>query len=178
MPTPDARPQAEQTPLPRGQEKIDHDLAMARLAAEIHLRSERYAKRPKRKFVSASTTEYAWAGYLRAWVDRVERVGNLNYPDEARRRKLAGTLVISVAIRRDGSVERADVIQRSEEHTSELQSLMRISYAVFCLKKKKHKTSTSNTQIAYNKSQAATRTNTTTNLKGHITQRINTSLKT
>src|SRR3546814_9032224 len=34
---------------------------------------------------------------------------------------------------------------RSEEHTSELQSLMRISYAVFCLKKKKHKTS--NNQI-------------------------------
>src|SRR3546814_8202871 len=31
---------------------------------------------------------------------------------------------------------------RSEEHTSELQSLMRISYAVFCLKKKKHKTDT------------------------------------
>src|SRR3546814_1054359 len=30
--------------------------------------------------------------------------------------------------------------QRSEEHTSELQSLMRISYAVFCLKKKKHTT--------------------------------------
>src|SRR3546814_10278740 len=29
--------------------------------------------------------------------------------------------------------------ERSEEHTSELQSLMRISYAVFCLKKKKHK---------------------------------------
>src|SRR3546814_9355145 len=90
MPTPDARTQAEQTPLPRGQEKIDHDLAMARLAAEIHLPSERYAKRPKRKFVSASTTEYAWAGYLRARVDRVERVGNLNYPDEARRRQLAG----------------------------------------------------------------------------------------
>ena len=113
MPAPDARPEAEETPLARGQEKIDHDLAMARLAAEIHLRSERYAKRPKRKFVSASTQEYAWAGYLRAWVDRVERVGNLNYPDEARRRRLAGTLVISVAIRRDGSVERADVIQSS-----------------------------------------------------------------
>src|SRR3546814_7307831 len=32
-------------------------------------------------------------------------------------------------------------IRRSEEHTSELQSLMRISYAVFCLKKKKNKTS-------------------------------------
>jgi protein TonB len=112
-PVPVATPQVEPTALPPGRERIDRDLAMARLAAEIHLRSERYAKRPKRKFVSASTREYAWAGYLRAWVDRVERVGNLNYPDEARRRRLSGELVISVAIRRDGSVERADVIQSS-----------------------------------------------------------------
>src|SRR3546814_8242095 len=37
---------------------------------------------------------------------------------------------------------------RSEEHTSELQSLMRISYAVFCLKKKKHITSTQQTMLA------------------------------
>src|SRR3546814_2180125 len=35
---------------------------------------------------------------------------------------------------------------RSEEHTSELQSLMRISYAVFCLKKKKHTTNNTNTK--------------------------------
>src|SRR3546814_6383454 len=42
-----------------------------------------------------------------------------------------------------------DAFSRSEEHTSELQSLMRISYAVFCLKKKKtkHKTSKNNTYI-------------------------------
>ncbi|HVR80772.1 MAG TPA: energy transducer TonB [Luteimonas sp.] len=112
-PLPEATPQAAPTPLPQGRERIERDLAMARLAAEIHLRSERYAKRPKRKFVSASTREYAWAGYLRAWVDRVEHVGNLNYPDEARRRRLSGELVISVAIRRDGSIERADIIQSS-----------------------------------------------------------------
>ena len=110
---PESTPQIDPTAQPRGQQKIDRDLAMARLAAEIHLRSQRYAKRPKRKFVSASTREYAWAGYLRAWVDRVERVGNLNYPDEARRRRLSGQLVISVAIRRDGSVERADIIDSS-----------------------------------------------------------------
>src|SRR3546814_5578010 len=37
-----------------------------------------------------------------------------------------------------GHLEREeDLVRRSEEHTSELQSLMRISYAVFCLKKKK-----------------------------------------
>lgn len=112
-PSPEATMPPAPVALPPGRERIDRDIAMARLAAEIHLRSERYAKRPKRKFVSASTKEYAWAGYLRAWVDRVERIGNLNYPDEARRRGLAGELVISVAIRRDGSVERADVIKSS-----------------------------------------------------------------
>jgi protein TonB len=111
--TPRATPTPTATPLPRGPEKVERDMAMARLAAEIHLRSERYAKRPKRKFVSASTTEYAWAGYLSEWVKRVERVGNLNYPDEARRRRLSGQVVISVAIRRNGTVERAEIVQSS-----------------------------------------------------------------
>lgn len=113
LPTPEATPTPTQTPLPQGQQKVERDLAMARLAAEIHLRSQRYAKRPKRKFVSASTREYVYATYLRGWVDRVERVGNLNYPDEARRRHIGGVVVISVAIRRDGGVERAEVIQSS-----------------------------------------------------------------
>lgn len=111
--TPNTAPTPAERPLPPGKEKIERDMQMARLAAEIHLRSERYAKRPKRKFVSASTQAYAWATYLREWVDRVERVGNLNYPDEARRRKLAGQVVISVAIRRDGSVERSDIVTSS-----------------------------------------------------------------
>lgn len=113
LPAEDPSVQSDPSTLPRGPEKIERDLEMARLAAEIHMRSERYARRPKRKFVSASTQEYAYAAYLRQWVDRVERVGNLNYPDEARRRQLAGELVISVAIRRDGSVERADIIRSS-----------------------------------------------------------------
>lgn len=108
-----SRPQPDRPDLPVGQRKIQHDAEMARLAAEIHLRSELYAKRPKRKFVSASTREYVYANYLRAWVDRAERVGNLNYPDEARRKRLSGTLVISVAVRRDGTVEQVRIIQSS-----------------------------------------------------------------
>ena len=113
VPVPQPRPQVEQRMLPPGPQKIEHDIAMARLAAEIHLRSQQYAKRPKRKFVSASTREYAYAGYLRGWVDRVERVGNLNYPDEARQRRIGGLLVISVGIRRNGSVESTRIIQSS-----------------------------------------------------------------
>jgi protein TonB len=113
QPQPRATPTPTDVPAPVGDEKIERDERMARLAAEIHLRSQRYAKRPKRKFVSASTQEYVWATYLRGWVDRVERVGNLNYPEEARRRHLSGMVVITIAIRRNGSVERADIVQSS-----------------------------------------------------------------
>jgi len=100
-------------PLPTQRELIEHRLEMARLAAEIDRQSEAYAKRPRRKFVSANTREYEYAAYLREWVARVERIGNLNYPDEARRRNLTGQLVMTVAVRRDGSVERIDIVQPS-----------------------------------------------------------------
>ena len=113
LPVPRLQPEVAPDDNPRGREKIERDIEMARLAAEIQLRSEEYAKRPSRKFVSASTREYAWAEYLRGWVDRVERVGNLNYPDEARRRRIGGLVVISVAVRRDGSVEGTQIVQSS-----------------------------------------------------------------
>jgi protein TonB len=116
----DAVAQAQPQPIPERPEpnaamtaREQRDAEMARLAAEVHLRSEHYAKRPNRKFVSASTKEYAYANYLRAWVDRAERVGNLNYPDDARRRRLAGKVVISVGVRRDGSVESSQVLRSS-----------------------------------------------------------------
>jgi protein TonB len=96
-----------------GREIIERSLEMARLAAEIERQTEAYAKRPRRKFISANTREYAYASYMRAWVARVERIGNLNYPEEARRRQINGQLVMTVAVRRDGSVERIDVIQAS-----------------------------------------------------------------
>ncbi|MFT4248263.1 MAG: energy transducer TonB [Pseudomonas sp.] len=112
MPAPQPDSQAEPSPQATA-ERVRRDAEMARLAAEVHLRSEQYAKRPNRKFVSASTREYAYANYLRAWVDRAERVGNLNYPDEARRRRLGGRVVISVGVRRDGSIESSRVLVSS-----------------------------------------------------------------
>src|SRR3546814_1839287 len=45
-----------------------------------------------------------------------------------------------------------ELLKGSEEHTSELQSLMRISYAVFCLKKKKYKLSKHNCELTHNRS--------------------------
>jgi protein TonB len=100
-------------PLPSSRQLIERSLEMARLAAEVERQSQAYAKRPKRKFVSASTQEYEFASYMRGWVARVERIGNLNYPDDARRRNLQGQLVMTVAIRKDGTVESIDVVQPS-----------------------------------------------------------------
>ena len=112
-PAAEARPQPDQPELPQGEQKVQRDAEMARLAAEVYLRSELYAKRPTRKFVSASTREYAYANYLRAWVDRAERIGNLNYPDEARQRRLGGQVVVSVGVRRDGTVESTRILRSS-----------------------------------------------------------------
>lgn len=105
-----AVPEVEQL---SGRELIERSLEMARLAAEIERQSEAYAKRPRRKFISANTQEYEFAAYMRAWVARVERIGNLNYPDEARNGRISGSLVMTVAVRRDGRVERIDIIQPS-----------------------------------------------------------------
>ncbi len=104
---------APSMPLPTSRDMIERSLEMARLAASVERREQQYAKRPKRKFVSANTKEYAYAAYLRAWQARVERIGNLNYPDEARRRGLVGQLVMTVAVRRDGSVEGITLVQPS-----------------------------------------------------------------
>jgi protein TonB len=100
-------------PLPTSRQLIERSLEMARLSAELERQQQAYAKRPRRKFVSASTQEYEFASYMRGWVARVERIGNLNYPDDARRRNLQGQLVMTVAIRRDGTVESIDVVQPS-----------------------------------------------------------------
>nr|WP_205756945.1 energy transducer TonB [Lysobacter silvestris] len=104
-------------PLPPGRERVDMDMSEARLAAEIDEQTRQYAKRPKRKYVSASTREYAYATYLRQWVDRVQRVGNLNYPEEARRRKLQGSVMIAIDIRRDGTIENLSITRSSGNKT-------------------------------------------------------------
>jgi len=98
---------------PSEREIIERKLEMARLAQEIQRETEQYAKRPKRKYISANTKEYAYASYMSAWVARIERIGNLNYPDEARRQEVHGQLVLTVGLNRDGSIKSIDIIQPS-----------------------------------------------------------------
>ncbi|GAB4295366.1 MAG: energy transducer TonB [Thiohalomonadaceae bacterium] len=86
---------------------------MAALAAEITQRMQTYAAKPREKYITASTREYIAASYENAWRMKVERIGNLNYPDEARRANLSGALMLDVAINADGSLKDVQVVRSS-----------------------------------------------------------------
>ena len=88
---------------------------IAALSAEIKRKLEVRAERPRRKFISASTKEYKYAAYMEAWRAKVERIGNLNYPEEARRRGLTGNLILDVALNPDGSINEI-IVRRSSGH--------------------------------------------------------------
>jgi len=86
---------------------------IARLTAELDRNSRYASQKPRRKAINASTQEYRYAAYLEAWRRKVERVGNLNYPDAARRKKLYGDLLLHVAVRADGTVAEIRVLRSS-----------------------------------------------------------------
>jgi protein TonB len=94
-------------------ELIEQSHSMARASTERFSDAADYPERPRRKFVSANTREHLYAGYMRSWVSKVERVGNLNYPERARRDNLAGALVLSVDVFEDGSIGRIRVLRSS-----------------------------------------------------------------
>jgi len=111
-----------QAPLNDPSEKQDNSLPvdlreqrmqMARLEAQIARNMEIYEQRPKRQFVGARAKEFRFATYVDQWKQKIERVGTLNFPEEAKIRKLYGRLQLTVAIKSDGTVERIDVNRSS-----------------------------------------------------------------
>lgn len=80
---------------------------LARSQAEIAKQISDYQKRPRKHHYMPSTSEFRYARYFEDWRARVEKIGNENYPPEARGRYY-GSLRMTVAIRKDGSV--ADTI--------------------------------------------------------------------
>lgn len=108
------RREVETTPLPKQSEiLIEQDLAIAKLSAEVNAQVEEHAKRPKKKVINARTKEAASAKYMASWVEKVERIGNLNYPDQARRRQLSGALMLIVGIYKNGQIESITVDESS-----------------------------------------------------------------
>jgi protein TonB len=90
-------------------------IEMEKLEAIISKQQDEYQKRPKRKFVGGRTKEYKYALYVESWRQKVEKIGNLNYPEAARDLKLYGQLQMTVSIKPDGSIDAIEV-NRSSGH--------------------------------------------------------------
>lgn len=100
-----SRPREEPVESTRRQpERVEYEAHIARLAAEVDNALSEYAQRPRKTFVTARTRRSVAASYMHDWVESVEHVGNINYPESARRRGLSGALVLVAAIRADGSL--------------------------------------------------------------------------
>jgi protein TonB len=84
---------------------------LSKLENNISQRIEAYAKRPKAKYVSASTKSFEFANYMQTWVKKIERVSNLNYPDEAKKRGFVGTLIMTVGINVEGTIKDIKIIK-------------------------------------------------------------------
>jgi periplasmic protein TonB len=111
---------AEQTPTtapvtPDAADIVQRRLSIAQLQARISKDLIAYQERPRRKFIGARAREYRFARYVEDWRIKVERVGEVNYPQSARERKIYGSLVVTVNIKSDGSVERVE-LSRSSGH--------------------------------------------------------------
>lgn len=97
-------PAEEAAPAVSGRDLHDLALAAMKLQAQIDKRHEEYQKRPRKQFIGANASEYRFAQYEEDWRNKVERVGTLNYPPEARG-KIYGNLRLEVTLRPDGTVE-------------------------------------------------------------------------
>jgi protein TonB len=112
-----ARPQPleapDKTEAPTANDMMQRTLEAIRLEAQIAKDMDAYQKRPKRKFIGSRAEEYRFARYVEDWRLKVERIGNMNYPEAARKNKLYGSLLLTVSIKADGSLEGVEVNRSS-----------------------------------------------------------------
>lgn len=112
-----ATPQSQVTPADSPERKDAADstdlaqrsLQMAHLEAQITREWDAYQKKPRRMFIGARAKEYSLARYEEDWRQKIERVGNLNYPEAAKQQKVYGTLQLTVYIRADGTLENVEI---------------------------------------------------------------------
>ncbi len=112
-----------------GEDLVQRSLEIARLEAQISKNMDTYQKLPRRKFIGARTQEYRFAQYIEDWRIKVERIGNLNYPEEARRRQIYGKLQLSVSIKADGSLESIEVSRSSGQRVLDAAAMRIVKLA-------------------------------------------------
>ena len=132
-------PQPQKTPVKREETKpapqappapvfdsAQLSMEIASLEAELAQDIQLYAKRPKiLRLNAASTRRDKGAWYKDEWRKKVERIGNLNYPDDARRKQIYGSLRLLVSINRDGTLYEVQVLESSGQRLLD-QAALRI----------------------------------------------------
>jgi protein TonB len=106
---PDVPAQEEPKVAPNTNEILSRSMEIARLEASIAREWDSYQQRPRRRFIGARTQEYRFARYVEDWRVKIERIGEVNYPQAARDQRMYGKLIVTVSIKSDGSLERADI---------------------------------------------------------------------
>ncbi len=114
QPLPQAQPQPDAQPT-LSEADIQRSLNIQRMEAEVAKLWDAYQKRPRRQSFGASTSEYRFARYIEDWRIKIERMGEANYPQAARDQKIYGSLLLTVSIKSNGTLENVE-LRRSSGH--------------------------------------------------------------
>lgn len=115
----DSEDQTENTPPQNARE-------IASLRAKLSHQRQLYSKMPRTLVLTTASARAAEeAGYLLRWIEWVEKIGNENYPEEARQKKIFGAMRLAVALERDGNVASVEILQSSGQRVLD-QAAVRI----------------------------------------------------
>lgn len=105
---------------------VDYTAELASLQAKLDRQRQQFAKRPRVKTLTSVAAKSSMdAEYLYRWQEKIEMLGNLNYPEEARRKKLYGDLRLLVTLLPNGNVAKIELL-KSSGHVVLDQAAMRI----------------------------------------------------
>ena len=105
-------PQADAKSQVSGADLAESAMIIARMEAQIARQIDEYNKRPRKTFVGVRAAAVRYALYVEDWRQKIERIGNLNYPESARG-KIYGNLRLTVSINSDGSLAAVDLERSS-----------------------------------------------------------------
>ncbi len=108
------RTEPVEQPVQEKKSLMERSLEIASLEARLDAQQQAYARKPRvMRVTAASTLKSTNAWYVQNWISKVTRVGNINYPTEARRAGIYGTLRMLVSLRKDGTIKEVAVLQSS-----------------------------------------------------------------
>ena len=123
------QPKEEPQTAPNAADIMNRSLEIARLEASVAREWDSYQQRPRRRFIGARTQEFRFARYVEDWRVKIERVGEMNYPQAARDQRIYGSLVVTVSIKADGSLERVDINRSSGQRILDAAALRIVQLA-------------------------------------------------